>query len=307
MLGGGANSVGGYLSGALPIGEPSGYNAREMIERPLKAYLLLHTEVDFDTALPRVATAAMHGAELVVAMSPFKHRALDYAQVLLPISPFSETAGTFVNIEGRAQKFRGVVPPLAETRPAWKVLRVLGNLLRLDGFAFDTVDDVRDEIDTFAGDQNLRLDKAPTDAATDAAISATIDATINSTPEMTSEQGEPIDLPVGRTIAERIGEVPIYHVDGIVRRAPALQQTRDARVDCVWMHGSLIEKLELRPGDRVRVSQHGGEAVLDFDRDDRLPGRCVRVATANEAAAQLGAAFDALTVERVAARSVVNA
>ncbi len=298
MLGDGANSVGGYLCGAVPTAEPSGYNAREMIENPLKAYLLLHTEVELDTSLPRLATAAMHSAELVVAMSPFRHRALDYAQVLLPVAPFSETAGTFVNIEGRTQQFQGVVPPLGQTRPAWKVLRVLGNLLRLDGFGFETVDDVREEINTFAGDPTDRLDNTLAVAVIDAAVEATtaIDNVVDSA----------IDPVVERTTVERIGEAQIYQVDGIVRRAPALQQTRDARVDRVWMHGSLIEKLELRPGDRVRIFQHGGEAVLDFDRDDRLPRGCVRVATAIEATAQLGAAFGALTVERVAARSMVN-
>ena len=299
MLGDGANSVGGYLSGAIPTGELSGYNAREMIEHPLKAYLLLHTEVEFDTSLPRLATAAMHSAELVVALSPFRHRALDYAQVLLPIAPFSETAGTFVNIEGRRQKFQGVVPPLGDTRPAWKVLRVLGNLLRLDGFGFETVDDVRDEINTFAENATDRLDNTLAVAALNAALKTTsaFEDVVNGA----------IDPASGGTTVERIGEVPIYHVDGIVRRATALQQTRDARVACAWMHGSLIEQLELRPGDRVRISQEGGEAVVDFDRDDRLPGGCVRVANAIEVTAQLGAAFGRLTLERVAARSVVNA
>jgi NADH-quinone oxidoreductase subunit G len=84
------------------------------------------------------------GAEMVVAMSPFKH-GFDYADVLLPISPFTETAGTFVNCEGRAQSFNGTVKPLGETRPAWKVLRVLGNLLGLQGFDFDTAESIRDE------------------------------------------------------------------------------------------------------------------------------------------------------------------
>src|SRR5207253_9997902 len=94
---------------------------------------------------PQQAIKALQGAEMVVAMSAFKH-GMDYADVLLPISPFSETAGTFVNCEGRAQSFNGTVKPLGETRPAWKVLRVLGNLLGLSGFEFDDVDAVRREI-----------------------------------------------------------------------------------------------------------------------------------------------------------------
>jgi NADH-quinone oxidoreductase subunit G len=304
VLGDGANSVGGYLSGAIPTVEPSGLNAREMIERPLNAYLLLHTEAELDTSLPRLATAAMHSAELVVAMSPFRHQALDYAQVLLPIAPFTETAGTFVNIEGLAQTFQGVVPPLGETRPAWKVLRVLGNLLHLDGFDFETVDDVRDEISAVAGEPADRLANTMdmSDVKTALKRTAAVNAAIKTTPVVNNTA----DSSVEQIAVERIGEVPIYQVDGIVRRAPALQQTRDAQVDRVSMHGGLIEKLDLQPGDRVRVCQHGGEAVLDFDRDDRLPAGCVRVATAIDATCELGAAFGEMTVERIAARRLVN-
>ena len=304
ILGDGANSVGGYLSGAVPTGAPSGHNAREMIERPLKAYLLLHTEVELDTTLPRLATAAMHSAELVVAMSPFRHRALDYAQVLLPVAPFTETAGTFVNIEGRSQTFQGVVPPLGETRPAWKVLRVLGNLLHLDGFDFETVDDVRNEINAATGESD-RLDNRLDDSVVKAALKST--AVFGTALETRAAADGAANTRAGQTSVERIGEVPIYQVDAIVRRAPALQKTRDAQVDRVSMHGGLIEQLGLQPGERVRICQHGGEAVLDFDRDDRLPVGCVRVATAIDATSELGAAFGEMTVERIAARRLVNA
>jgi len=304
VLGDGANSVGGYLSGAIPTVEPSGLNAREMIERPLNAYLLLHTEVELDTSLPRLATAAMHSAELVVAMSPFRHQALDYAQVLLPVAPFTETAGTFVNIEGRSQTFQGVVPPLGETRPAWKVLRVLGNLLHLEGFGFESVDDVRDEIKVVAGEPADRLANTMDMSAVKAALNRTAD--VNTPPKTTPVVNNTADSSIEQIAVERIGEVPIYQVDGIVRRAPALQQTRDAQFERVSMHGGLIEKLGLGPGDRVRICQGGGEAVLDFDRDDRLPLGCVRVATAIDATSDLGAAFGEMTVERVAARRLVN-
>ncbi len=101
------------------------------------------------------------------------------------------------------------------------------------------------------------------------------------------------------TSLERIAEVPIYHVDGVVRRAQSLQLTRDADVSGAWMNGSLIERLQLQPGDRVRVTQDGGEAILICQRDDRLPDDCVRVAAANEATVQLGAPYAGLTVERV--------
>ncbi len=285
FLGDGANSVGGYLSGAIPM-NASGHNATEMIRNHLKAYLLLHSEVEFDSAMPRAAMAAMHAAELVVAMSPFKHRALDYAQVLLPVAPFTETAGTFVNIEGRSQQFNGVVPPLGSTRPAWKVLRVLGNLLQLDGFEYESIDDVRRELGVQTQDLAQRLNN---DVATELQIASPRD--VGNT---------------GANVLERIGEVPIYHTDGIVRRAKSLQLTRDAVVDEAWMNASLLERLGLRQGDQVRITQDNGEAILTCQRDDRLPANCVRVAAANAVTTQLGAPYGSLHVERLAGKVEID-
>ena len=281
FLGDGANSVGGYLSGAIP-GKSAGRNAAEMIRQPLKAYVLLHSEVEFDCALPRAASAAMHAAEFVVAMSPFKHGALDYAQVLLPIAPFTETAGTFVNIEGRAQSFNGVVPPMGDTRPGWKVLRVLGNLLQLEGFDYETIEDVRQELEAKTGEIARRLSN---------------DVAVDAQPAVTDS---------GVSGLERIGEVPIYHTDAIVRRASSLQMTRDAKVGGAWMNASVMQQLGVRQGESVRVSQGGGEVVLECQRDDRLPDDCVRIATANAATLQLGAAYGRLNVERLANTVEVN-
>jgi NADH-quinone oxidoreductase subunit G len=133
-----ANTVGGYLVNA------TSKNAANLFAQPKKAYVLLNAEPELDAANPQQAIKALQGAEMVVAMSAFKH-GMDYADVLLPISPFSETAGTFVNCEGRAQSFNGTVKPLGETRPAWKVLRVLGNLLGLSGFDYENSEAIRDE------------------------------------------------------------------------------------------------------------------------------------------------------------------
>ena len=287
FLGDGANSVGGYLSGAIP-GRPAGRNAAEMIRQPLKAYVLLHSEVEFDCAAPRAASAAMHAAEFVVAMSPFKHGALDYAQVLLPIAPFTETAGTFVNIEGRVQSFNGVVPPMGDTRPGWKVLRVLGNLLQLEGFDYETIEDVRQELDGQMGDLAKRLNN---------------DFAVDTRPAVTDSGVSDAQRASG---LERIGEVPIYHTDAIVRRASSLQMTRDAQVGGAWMNASVMQQLGVHQGERVRVSQSGGEVILECQRDDRLPDNCVRIATANAATLQLGAAYGRLDVERLASAAEVD-
>jgi len=153
---------------------------------------LLNTEPGLDTAAP---AEGLSQAGLVISLSPFKTN-LDVADVLLPISPFTETAGTFINTEGRAQSFHGVVRPLGETRPAWKVLRVLGQLLGLKGFDFETVEQVRQAALPEAWAQRLSN-------VTQAAIDVM-----------------PVDAkPV---------TVGMYQLDALVRRAPALQRTADA-------------------------------------------------------------------------------
>src|SRR5216117_3080022 len=138
-----ANSVGGYLAGCVP--SEGGLNATTLLEQPRKAYLLLNAEPDFDCHDPRAAIKAMGAADLVVAMAAYRSFAADYANVLLPIVPFTETSGTYVNCEGRMQSFNGAVKPLGEARPAWKVLRVLGNLMRLPGFDHESTEAVREE------------------------------------------------------------------------------------------------------------------------------------------------------------------
>src|SRR2546421_384956 len=126
-----ANSVGGYLAGCVP--SEGGLNARTLLEQPRKAYLLLNTEPDFDCHDPRTAIKALGAADLVVAMASYRSFAADYANVLLPIAPFTETSGTYVNCEGRMQSFNGAVKPLGAARPAGTGLPVLANLLSRPG------------------------------------------------------------------------------------------------------------------------------------------------------------------------------
>ena len=278
FLGEAANSVGGYLAGVVPCGgEPRGVSAFEMLRQPRKAYLLLGVEAELDTHDPAQALAAMREAELVVALSPYQHRAVDYAHVLLPIAPFTETAGAFVSTEGTVQNFSGVVGPLGETRPAWKVLRVLGNLLGLEGFDYDSTESVRRAA---LGDGNVatKLDNALTSSAVGTLASSRVEG------------------------VQRIAEVPIYHADAIVRRAASLQKTRDAAAPPVAsMSPELYMRLGLREGDFLRVRQGGGEAVVAACVDDRLPADCIRLATARDETAGLGPMFGTVEIERVAA------
>ncbi|MGE5525889.1 MAG: NADH-quinone oxidoreductase subunit NuoG [Rhodospirillaceae bacterium] len=280
FLGEAANSVGGYIANAVPFGAVAGKNAAQMLsaEGALKAYLLLGVEAELDTYDPQQAAAALEQAQLVVAFSAYQHKAVDYANVLLPIGPFTETAGTFINTEGTVQSFNGVVQPLGETRPAWKVLRVLGNLLELPGFEQDSAEDVKREA---LGDGNIavQLNNRTSVAAAAPAAAA--------------------------TALERIGEVPIYAADAIVRRSPPLQKTRDAAPPVAWVNRATAQTLGLRDGDFLRVKQGSGAAVVPYGVDDRVPANCIRLAAARAETADLGPMFGAVSAERVAAEQKV--
>ena len=188
-----ANTVGAQLVGALP--QKGGKTAAQMLGGGLRAAILLNTEPKFDSA-----NRTDFKADMVVTLSPFKAN-MDCSDVLLPIAPFTETAGTFINAEGRVQSFHGVVKPLGDTRPAWKVLRVLGNMLGLTGFDFESSQDVLAKVIP-AEASMVAADKLSN--TTQAAITLDIAAT------------EP-------------ASAAIYQLDSIVRRAPSLQLTTDAK------------------------------------------------------------------------------
>ena len=267
-----ANSVGAQLVGVLP--GPNGLGAQAMLAAPRAAYVLLGAEPELDAYDAAAAETALKAAKFVVALSAFKTRALDYADVLLPIAPFTETGGSFVNMEGRLQSFHGAVPPKGDARPAWKVLRVLGNLLNLGGFDYDTVDAVR--ADALSG--NLAAD-----------LAAGLDNNAG-TPTLT-------DLTPGEGL-ERIGETPMYQLDPLVRRSHALQATLDGAAPVAWIGSELLTRLGLAEGGRVRIRQGSREAVLPVRRDDRLAIDAVRVAAAHPLTAALGARLGPVSVEK---------
>jgi len=275
-LGDGGNAVGAQLVGAQP--GPGGLNAAQMLTQPMKALLLLHTEPQLDGADAAATAAALAQSGLVVAMTAFfdgpDSPLGQAADVLLPTAPFTETGGSFVNVEGRLQAFHGVVKPLAETRPGWKILRVLGNLLGLPGFEHDSVEAVRAEALGDVATLPARLDNGAAAELSPAALRAAVAG------------------------LERIADVPIYATDMIVRRATSLQLSADAREPVVGIPSALWSQLGLTDGDRVRVTQGQGSAVLAVRRDGTLAPSAVRVAAGHPATAALGAMFGSLSVEK---------
>ena len=270
FLGEAANSVGGYVAKALPAG--GGLNAARMLAEPLQAYLLLHAEPELDCADAGKALAALNQAKTVVVLSPFKSAAaLEYADVLLPVSPFTETSGSFVNTEGRVQSFYAVTKPQGEARPAWKVLRVLGNLLQIEGFEYESSENVRNEL--FGGtvpEFVTGLDNAASATVNLASVSSGI---------------------------ERVADVPAYFADALVRRAPSLQQTKDAATPTARMNAATLTKVGTVAGGSLRIRQGAGEAILAAQIDPSVPDGCVRIAAAHPATAKLGAMHGTITLE----------
>ncbi len=260
FLGEAANSVGGYLAGL-----PTGGGMPEALKK--KALLLLNIDPQLDCADPQ-ATA---GAKFIVTLSAFKS---DVGDVLLPIAPFTETPGTFVNTEGRMQSFHAAVRPLGEARPAWKVLRVLGAMLGLRGFEFETVEDVRNECLKDKDVQGLLSNKIDLESKDAQIISSGI---------------------------QRIADVPIYFADPLARHSGPLQKTHDARAPRAWMNKRLFEQLGLVAAGKVRIFQGKGEAFLDVALDDKLPDGCVRIAAGHPTTAGLGPMFGAVTLEKLTA------
>lgn len=231
-----ANEVGAQLVGFIPYKSAfnsyntKGFNARQMIEDTRKAYVLLNTELEHDSYSSQKALASLNKADTVVVMTPYvSEDMLLYADVIMPIATFTETAGSYVNLEGTWQKFNGVTRPLGDSKPAWKVIRVLANRLGLEGFNHESIEDVRSEIsnltDTSAYlNNNIKFD------------SLTIDK-----PQLSG--------------LVRFGIYPIYQGDSIVRRAQSLQQTVLAKLPTLAVNSKLARQLNLQDNVEASVKQ----------------------------------------------------
>ena len=261
VFGEAANSVGGAIAGL-----PSAGNVNDVLGK--KSIVLLNVEPELDCADPVAARKALDAAEFVVSLTPWK-TGLEYADVLLPITPFTESSGTFVNCEGRVQSYHATVNALGNARPGWKVLRVLGSLLGREGFELDTIEQVR---------------------------AACLDG--KDIPKLLSNSVQAAGgAPASVSGIQRIADVPIYFADPLVRRAPSLQKTKDARPPRAWMNSKLLAKVGAAAGQPVLVN---GSVKLMAALDDRLPDECVRIAAAHPTTAAVGPMFGTLELARLA-------
>ena len=270
-----ANSTGMHLVGVMPTS--MGKHARAMLEVPCKAYLLLNIEPELDCQHAALAKEAMAKAQCVVALTAYKSEALENADVLLPIAPFTETSGTFMSMEGRVQSFAAVVKPLGECRPAWKVLRVLANTMGLDGFEFNSSEEVKNKI--FNGEKP----------------SAVVWRSLNNNLKTLVE----VEVKIKSSGLQRIGEVPQYESDPIVRRSTPLQKTKYNIQPMARMRAEQMAALGLIAGDNVLASQDKGSAVLQVRLDNHVAMGCVRITASHEDTIGLGDLMGDIHIEKI--------
>ncbi|MDP3704603.1 MAG: NADH-quinone oxidoreductase subunit NuoG [Legionellaceae bacterium] len=271
----GANSAGAALAGMLPHRsvagktiESPGLDVQEALNAKLKGYFLMAAEPGFDFANPNGARQSMLAAEFVVVLSAYLNDSIqDYADVILPMAPYAETSGTYINVDGCWQTVKGVVTPHAEARPAWKILRVLANVLHCDGFDYTSSQDVLDEL-------NVRFTMGH---------------------DVKSTRFYPDALPSSRDKLVRAGEWPLYRSDAIVRHAKELQQCGSSETTCIRINSITADKLKL--GDIATVSQGEIEITLPLQRDDRIAIDTVWVANAMPETVDLGHAYAAITIK----------
>ncbi|MDQ1362239.1 MAG: NADH-quinone oxidoreductase subunit [Pseudomonadota bacterium] len=272
-----ANSAGAWLAGAVPhrgaAGAAPAVAGKPYSDMLAKAIITFNIEPEFDCANSGMAMNITRAAEFVVAVSSFVTDSIkSYADVILPLATFTETSGTYVNGEGFWQSFQGVTQPFGESRPGWKIVRVLGNLFNVAGFEYMSSQDVKDELKVQC--QTLQLNNKLAARATAAEKSS--------------------------GALQRMGDAPIYAVDALVRRATALQQTVDAAVQsAVRINSRQAQASGVLHAEKVKVTQSGGQAYLSLAIDENIPDGCVWIAAATASTVALGATFGTIEIEPV--------
>ena len=272
----GANTVGASLAGMLPhraaagkAVEPQGLDVCAALEAKLKGYLLMAVEPGFDFANPYRARQSMLAAEFVVVLSAFQDESIqEYADVILPMAPFAETSGTYINIDRLWQTVKGAIAPYEQARPAWKILRVLANVLHVDGFEYESSQDVLTEIQIL----------------------------VDMMHESSYKLFYPECLPAYCDELVRVGEWPLYRSDAIVRHAKELQQCASSESACIRMNPITADKLQLDAF--ATVSQSDIEITLPLIRDVRIALDVIWVANAMPETVDLGYAFSAIKIKQ---------
>lgn len=269
FLGDGANWVGGFVAGTQAASH-DGLCAQGILSAPRKAVVVFGNEVELDTLTGAKALDSLRKTEFVVAVAAFVGHAKEYADVILPLCPQTETSGTFINVAGTAQSFKATVRPLGESRPGWKILRVLGNLLQLDGFEFNSSEDVLKH--ALPVDLNGRFGSNVT------ASSAVQAQVLNPGLQMASY-------------------TPIYNTDSLVRRAASLQSTKAANTPVLQANAATLKHIGAEPGSMVRLTDtQGGLLEGEIRLNKHIADQVVLVPTARKETLNLNTRFGSVNV-----------
>ncbi len=274
-----SNTLGAQLAGAVPclqaggtLAEQIGLDVSQLLKMPRKGYLLMGIEPGLDFWDGALSTSALQSADMVVALTAYRSPQLEAcADILLPMGLFAETSGTYVNAEGVWQSSRGAVKPQGEARPGWKILRVLGNLLDLQGFDYTDAGQILEELQTLCT-QALQPNRFSLSGVS---------------PRQLVAQG-----------LQRGGDTPLHAADPLVRRAEALQQTRDAGTSAIRLHPAEAKRLGLAANEQALVKQNGYQVNLTLEFDENLPEGCAWISTGLAETAGLGQPFGEVTVEK---------
>lgn len=274
-----ANTAGAWLTGCVPHRfaggsqtNESGASICDMLSTAKKALITFNIEPEYDVANPAAAMQAINAADFKVVINNYATDAMkDYADVILPLASFAETSGTYVNAEGFWQSFNGATSALADSRPGWKIMRVLGNLLKLEGFDYMSSEEVRNDVKAQCKD--IRLDNSLAAHAPFAKI----------------QPAEGL---------QRIAEVPLYAVDSLVRRSQPLQNTLDAQQSIISINSNLAKKMKLQAGDTAHFTQQDNKITASIKIDDAIADDCVALPAGLNFSKNLAASFTSIELEK---------
>jgi len=274
----GGNTSGAWLAGCVPHRGPggaeveqAGLNAAQMLSDKVKVLMLMGVEPRYEQINAALARKVLKETQLIILSTHLSRHAVEHANIVLPSAAFLETAGTFVNATGAWQMFNGTTKPPGEGRPAWKILRVLGNELELEGFGYDSVVGVREELKDLCRD--IQLDN-----------SYTIDNI--EVPSSAHSSGALL----------RCGDLPAYKADMLVRRARSLQKTSDAQQNYVSLHSTDMERLGLADNAVVSAEQNGDTVMIKVKQDDSIPQGCAWLPMGSMDLAGFGCMFEPVTL-----------
>lgn len=280
----GANSAGAWITGCIPhrgvaghvLAKP-GFTAAQMFANKLPAYVLYNVDPALDCANPALVIKALTEAKFVVSISPYRGGVLDaHADVILPIVPYSETSGTFINCEGQWQHFNACTQPFAEARPGWKVLRVLGNLFEIEDCDYTHAEQIRDEMRNHFSQATL------------------VGSNKSNMPELTLSTKEAVEI-------NRITEWPIYRVDNIVRHAQSLQASALSEKPAIHLNQNTAKQLHVENQVTARARQNGHVIELTLMIDHRIPDGCVYIPAGFSETAKLGQSFGGIEITSIGA------